>query len=90
MKNAKQPFFYFSAYPLKSIGQVSPDALNESPLYKKILGGKTKTLSRIGILPMVNPYKENVSPISSYSDKTTNETETNNETTNSEWFNNYE
>jgi hypothetical protein len=61
MKSDKQPSFYFSAYPLKAIHSSSSPA-DQSPYLKAVLNGKTRSFSRVRVLPMLNPYKA-VAPV---------------------------
>jgi len=86
MKRNDQPSFYYSAYPLKAIGQISSNTGDQSPFLNNIASGKTKTLSRVRVSAMSNPYQENVRPISTSIGKIEKEIEP----TNSEWFNNFE
>lgn len=77
---------YFSAYPLKTITQSSSSA-EPSRYLKAILSGKTRTIHRTKVLPMVNPYhsiknyKSVTKPEPSHEDVKMNE---------SGWYNNYE
>ena len=86
MKSNANASLYFSAYPLKAI-QVSESKADtaSSPYLKAILCGKTKTLSRVRVMPMANPY----------SDKRlltvrTSILPNDIELTETEWYNNYE
>ena len=57
MKSNARQSIYFSAYPLKAIKQeVSKNPDGQSPYLKAILSGKTRTLSRVRVMPMANPY----------------------------------
>ena len=83
MKNIK-PALYFSAYPLKAIKESSTS--EQSPFLKAILSGKTRTLSRVRVSPMLNPYKGTLKPAAPKK----NEEKKNIEPGGNEWFNNYE
>ena len=84
MKNNK-PALYFSAYPLKAIKESSSS--EQSPFLKAILSGKTRTLSRVRVSPMLNPYKKTLKPSAPI--KPVNEKK-DVEPGGNEWFNNYE
>jgi hypothetical protein len=59
MKSSAQPALYFSAYPLKAVSPAASAAdasANQSPYLRSILAGKTKTVSRVRVFAMVNPY----------------------------------
>lgn len=86
MKSKDQPSLNFSASPLKVVTGISPDSSARSPFLKAILNGKTKAMSRVRVLPMVNPYKRTAKPMSALNGKLAKEAEP----TNNEWFNNYE
>lgn len=79
---------YFSAYPLKALtGQSSEiPASNHSPYLKAILSGKTRTLSRVRVLPMINPYRKSSVPVIAETSELPNDIELSQK----EWFNNYE
>ena len=86
MKSNVSPSLYFSAYPLKAVQTASEQAGTvTSPYLKAILCGKTKTLSRVRVMPMINPYRETKVPV-------TREINLPNdiELTEKEWYNNYE
>lgn len=85
MKNIK-PALYFSAYPLKAIKESSSAEQSQSPFLKAILSGKTRTLSRVRVSPMLNPYKGSVKP----SNTKSNDEKKSIEPGGNEWFNNYE
>lgn len=85
MKSNKQSSLYFSAYPLKAIKESSSE---QSPFLKAILSGKTRTLSRIRVSPMLNPYKVPSKPVSAKPEKLKVNKDI--EPTGNEWFNNYE
>lgn len=79
---------YFSAYPLKVITEhtATIPTTNHSPYLKAILSGKARTLSRVRIFPMINPYKKSSIPVTPEVDSIPNDIER----TVKEWFNNYE
>jgi hypothetical protein len=83
MKNSK-PALYFSAYPLKAIKESSTS--EQSPFLKAILAGKTRTLSRVRVSPMLNPYKGTIKPSAQKSKNEKKDVEPGG----NEWFNNYE
>jgi hypothetical protein len=58
MKSNKQSPIYFSAYPLKAV-HISPSTKTseESPYLKAVLSGKTRSFSRVRVMPMQNPCK---------------------------------
>lgn len=58
MKLSAHPSLYFSAYPLRVIKEkdTKVNAQVRSPYLKSILAGKNKTVSRVRVFPMVNPY----------------------------------
>ena len=85
MKSNKQSSLYFSAYPLKAIKESSSE---QSPFLKAILSGKTRTLSRIRVSPMLNPYKVSSKPAGTKTGKVRVNKDI--EPTGNEWFNNYE
>ena len=80
--------FYFSAYPLKAIKDEasSKELPTQSPYLKAVLSGKTRTLSRVRVFPMVNPYRKNVLPVIPDENKLIKDIEL----IQKEWFNNYE
>jgi hypothetical protein len=86
MKSNAKPSIYFSAYPLKTIKQ-SSSPTESSPYLKAILSGKTRSVNRIKVLPMVNPYHsiKNYRPVAK--PRLTNEDVRLNE---GGWYNNYE
>jgi len=86
MKSIAKPSFYFSAYPLKVIKDISADKEPGSPYLKALLSGKTKTTKRAKVLPMINPYTNQFRPAPLESDKLPKDIEL----TEREWFNNYE
>ena len=85
MKSNKQSSLYFSAYPLKAIKESSSE---QSPFLKAILSGKTRTLSRIRVSPMLNPYKVTIKPAGMKTERVKVSKDI--EPTSNEWFNNYE
>ncbi len=88
MKSGDQPSLYFSAYPLKALNQESSVKPSEgqSPYLKAILSGKTRTMSRVRVFPMINPYRLSAT----IKTKTTEQLPTDIALTEKEWFNNYE
>ncbi|HYM92890.1 MAG TPA: hypothetical protein VET23_02040, partial [Chitinophagaceae bacterium] len=58
MKQSDHPALYFSAYPLKALALQSTSDEQRSPFLKALLSGKTRTLSRVRVAPMLNPYKK--------------------------------
>ena len=88
MKSNAQSTFYFSAYPLKALrkeASAKPSS-TQSPYLKAILSGKTRTLSRVRVFPMVNPYRRSSVPVIPEASKLPKDIEL----TEKEWFNNYE
>jgi len=88
MKSNSQPSLYFSAYPLKALNQETSakPSNSHSPFLKAILSGKTRTMSRVRVLPMVNPYRQTTAPGTTKESKLPKDIEL----TEKEWFNNYE
>ncbi|HVT84366.1 MAG TPA: hypothetical protein VHD35_04145 [Chitinophagaceae bacterium] len=87
MKMSDHPALYFSAYPLKAILQSSSSEEERSPFLKALLSGKTRTLSRVRVSPMLNPYKKDAAkPDKEKKDKKTTDVEP----TGEEWYKNYE
>lgn len=89
MKSNAQPSLYFSAYPLKAVNPANSAAdssPSQSPYLKAILSGKTKTVSRVRVFAMVNPYKGNNHPLVPKPSKLPKDIEL----TDKDWFNNYE
>jgi len=86
MKSIVKPAFYFSAYPLKVIKESNPGKEPGSPYLKALLSGTTKTSRRARVLPMINPYNNQVSLAPLDADKLPKDIEL----TEKEWFNNYE
>ena len=87
-----QSSLYFSAYPLKAItGETSTkqSSATESPYLKSVLG-KTKTITRVRVFAMVNPYTKPIAkakkPVRPLKDKLPG----NIELLEREWYNNYE
>jgi hypothetical protein len=87
MKSNAQSTFYFSAYPLKNLHEKTSakPSSDQSPYLKAILSGKTRSLSRVRVFPMINPYRQSSVPIVP-ENKLPKDTELNQK----EWFNNYE
>ena len=88
MKSGDQPSLYFSAYPLKALNQGASAKPSEgkSPYLKAILSGKTRTISRVRVFPMINPYRQSALAKT----KTTEQLPKDIALTEKEWFNNYE
>lgn len=87
MKISDHPALYFSAYPLKAILQSSSSEEEKSPFLKALLSGKTRTLSRVRVSPMLNPYKKDAAkPDSEKKEKNKKDVEP----TGDEWYKNYE
>ena len=88
MKSNARSNFYFSAYPLKAVSDDNAGKPStELPSYlKAILSSKTRTLSRVRVFPLVNPYRETSIPVTPETSKVPNDIEL----TEKEWFNNYE
>lgn len=86
MKSNASPSLYFSAYPLKAVQTAAEQqGTISSPYLKAILCGKTRTLSRVRVMPMINPYKEVKQPLRLNSNLPNDI-----ELTEKEWYNNYE
>ncbi len=84
MKSNTRSSLYFLAYPLKALKQEPPKTTqSQSPFLKAILSGKTRTLTRVRVLPMVNPYSKKIRVSSVKPAK-------NIEPEGKDWFNNYE
>lgn len=60
MKVSAHPSLYFSAYPLRVIKEKATTVNKQvqSPYLRSILSGKNKTVSRVRVFPMVNPYAQ--------------------------------
>ena len=88
MKRNARSTPYFSAYPLKALQDEASakSSQTESPYLKLVLSGKTKTLSRVRVFPMVNPYRKNMLPVIPDENKLIKDIEL----VEKEWFNNYE
>jgi len=88
MKSSAQSNFYFSAYPLKALKEdnSSKPSNEPSPYLKAILSGKTRTLSRVRVFPLINPYRKSSIPEQKNTSKLPNDIEL----TEKDWFNNYE
>jgi hypothetical protein len=85
MKKSDHPPLYFSAYPLKATNQ-QPSADQQSPFLKAILTGKTRTLTRVRVSPMVNPYRGAPKPAPVKNEKLPKDIELSEK----DWFKNYE
>ena len=87
MKSNARKSVYFSAYPLKNVErEVSKNTNGQSPYLKAILSGKTRTLSRVRVMPMVNPYAKTPAKFTPKASQLPNDIELSQK----EWFNNYE
>ena len=88
MKSNVKPSLYFSAYPLKALMQDAPSKTNlsQSLYLKSIHSGKIRTMSRIRIFAMMNPYRQAVKPVILNVSKLPEDIEL----TEKEWYNNYE
>jgi hypothetical protein len=88
MKRDANSTLYFSAYPLKALtnGASAKSSTDQSPYLKAILSGKTRTLSRVRVFPMINPYRKSSIPVIPEASKLPKDIEL----TEKEWFNNYE
>jgi hypothetical protein len=86
MKSSAHQPFYFSAYPLKSIPKelTQSSGQKQSPYLRSILSGKSKTVSRVRVFPMVNPYGKTIVPPKRV------KTAAIIEPAGKEWFNHYE
>jgi hypothetical protein len=58
MKNPSKSTPYFSAYPLKVITENNNSNPNIEPYLKALLASKTKTVSRMKVFAMSNPYPD--------------------------------
>lgn len=83
---------YISAYPLKTLEQARAAATEpanrdkESAYLKGLLAGQAKSMSRIRISPMSNPYK---APVNDLTSRMANPSEGIN-SGKKDWFNHYE
>lgn len=85
MKQSDHPSLYFSAYPLKAILQSTSE--EKSSFLKALLTGKTRSLSRVRVAPMLNPYKkDDAKPDTEKKEKKSKDVEP----TGDEWYKNYE
>ena len=86
MKSNAHPSLYFSAYPLKAIpGEPSKaNNLTQSVYLRSILSGTRKTVSRVRVFPMVDPYGKTHTVI-----KPVNRAK-NVDPSGKDWFNHYE
>ena len=55
MKSAAENLPYFSAYPLKALNLPEEEYQSEIRLWSN---GTGKTVTRIRVFPMINPYRE--------------------------------
>jgi hypothetical protein len=55
MKSVPENLPYFSAYPLKAINLSEEEYQSELRLWTN---GTAKTVTRIRVFPMINPYRE--------------------------------
>jgi hypothetical protein len=88
MKSNVKPSLYFSAYPLKALMQDAPSKTNlsQSLYLKSIHSGKIRTMSRIRIFAMMNPYRPTIKLVVPNDSKLPKDIEL----TEKEWYNNYE
>ena len=87
MKSIVKSSFYFSAYPLKAIQSTSAEAKQPgSPYLRAVLTGKPKVAKRGKVLPMINPYNKQVSPVPFEDGKLPKDIDQ----VQKEWFNHYE
>jgi len=88
MKGNDHPSLYFSAYPLKAVNQEASakPSSGQSPYLKAVLSGKTRSMSRVRVFPMINPYKQSALSAPKAAGKLPNDIAL----TEKEWFNNYE
>lgn len=50
---------YFSAYPLRNLNQeLLEKPAPEQASAKSLLAGRTRSMSRIRVSPMINPYRQ--------------------------------
>lgn len=85
MKRSDHPSLYFSAYPLKAILESTSE--EKSSFLKALLTGKTRSLSRIRVSPMLNPYKKDAAkPDTEKKEKKLKDVEP----TGEGWYKNYE
>lgn len=87
MKLNNQASLYFSAYPLKAISESLQTASEQSPFLKALLTGKSRTLSRVRVAPMVNPYPKDEKQAKA---KTEKEKKNDVEPSGDEWYKDYE
>lgn len=88
MRSTAKSSGYFSAYPLKALEKAASSSRQSetSPYLKALLSDTTKKSDvPLRVLPMKNPYMEKIEnpPIRTQVLKST-------ESTDKEWFNNYE
>jgi hypothetical protein len=59
MKNSVKSSFYFSAYPLKVLDQhLSEKPIPDQSPLRAVLTGTTRSINRVRVFPMINPYRE--------------------------------
>jgi hypothetical protein len=89
MKSNAQTSLYFSAYPLKAFDKEdsAKPSTGQSPYLRAMLSSKTRTMSRVRIFPMVNPYRLTVKSVIP---PAVNKLSKHAEPDEKEWFNNYE
>ena len=59
MKNSVKSSHYFSAYPLKVLEQhLAEKSIPEQSSLRAVLTVKSKSMNRIRVFPMINPYRE--------------------------------
>ena len=90
MKGKPQSSLYFSAYPLKAVNQesASVNSENQSPYLKSILSGKSRTVSRVRVFPMVNPYIKPIPESAAPAKRVKKAKDV--DPSGKEWFHNYE
>jgi hypothetical protein len=87
MKSIVKSSFYFSAYPLKAITSTTSQTKQPgSPYLRAILSGKPKVAKRGKVLPMINPYNKQVTPVPFEDGKLPKDIDQ----VQKEWFNHYE
>jgi len=89
MNSNEKPSLYFSAYPLKALNPEgsAKSSSGQSPYLKAILSGKTRSMSRVRVLPMINPYRQSNTPVMPRKDEKMPKDIS---LIQREWFNNYE
>jgi hypothetical protein len=87
MKSNARQSVYFSAYPLKALEkEIARNPNGQSPYLKAILSGKTRTMSRVRVMPMPNPYLKTPAKFTPKAGQLPKDIEL----TEKDWFNNYE